>query len=174
MAAAELLTAAQEDYLEAIYVLAPAGTGARMGDIAKHVDVHKSTVTAALHSLAKRGLVEYHPYKPVVLTPGGKRIAAQVLRRHETLCRFLTDVLAVEGRVAENTACEMEHVVPPSVIERFTAFTNFMESRPQEGERFLRELGLVCTRTSSHGGRERCVEATENGPCEKESGGEAH
>ncbi|MBN2312035.1 MAG: metal-dependent transcriptional regulator [Candidatus Hydrogenedentes bacterium] len=154
------LTAALEDYLEAVYVLASGESGARVGDIAKQVNVHKSTVTAALHSLADRKLVNYVPYKPITLTPHGKRLGSTILKRHKTLRRFLTSVLAVDGDVAEETACKMEHVIPPEVIDRFTGFAEFIEVCPRTDIHFTREHGYFCETGPGRAECERCVAAT--------------
>ena len=154
------LTATLEDYLEAIYVLASRERGARVGDIARQVDVHKSTVTAALHSLAERELVHYVPYKPITLTARGRRLGETIFRRHKTLRRFLTDVLGIEETVAEDAACKMEHVIPPQVIGRFTSFADYIESCPRAGARFTRGFGYFCKAGPDHGDCERCPAST--------------
>lgn len=157
MAAAKPLTATLEDYLEAIHALAPGNTGARMGDIARRLGVHKSTVTAALRSLAERGLVEYAPYRPVTLTGRGKGIGEEVLRRHDTLRRFLVEVLGIDGAVAEETACKMEHVMSGDVIARFTSFADFMAACPRVSAHFSQGIGYFCGDTPGKGKCERCA-----------------
>jgi DtxR family transcriptional regulator, Mn-dependent transcriptional regulator len=160
MAAARPLTATLEDYLEAIHALAPGNEGARTGEIARRVGVHKSTVTAALKSLAERGLVDYEPYRPVTLTRRGKGIGAEVLRRHDTLRRFLVEVLGIDGGVAEETACKMEHVMPGEVIGRFTSFADFMAACPRVSAHFTRGIGYFCADTPGKGNCERCAAAS--------------
>jgi DtxR family Mn-dependent transcriptional regulator len=152
------LSAALEDYLEAIYVLAE-DDGARVGDIAEHVGSHKSTVTAALHALAERGMVHYTPYKPVNLSAAGKRAAARVYQRHETLRRFLTEVLGVEKEAAEDAACKMEHVIPPDVINRFTAFADFVQFCPRASFVYSRGGGYFCSEHPEEVDHSRCLEA---------------
>ena len=145
------LTSTLEDYLEAVFVLSSDSKGARVDDIAAHVGVHKSTVTAALHALSGRGLVDYVPYRPVSLTSRGRRLGATIRGRHKTLRRFLTDVLGIEGALAEDTACRMEHVVPPEVVERFTSFTDFVEACPHASGRFSEGSGFSCEDGSCDG-----------------------
>ena len=138
------LSATLEDYLEAIYQLVKTRKVARVGAIAEKVSVHKSTVTAALHSLAKQGYVNYTPYKPVTLTPAGKKLGAKVYKRHKSLHRFLRDVLDIDTEEAEETACKMEHVIPPHIIKRFSAFADFVETCP-------RADALFANRCETHG-----------------------
>lgn len=156
MSNSEKLSAKMEDYLEAVYMHGGLRSGARVGDIARQVNVHKSTATAALHVLADQGLVEYVPYKPVKLAKRGKQLGAHIFRRHETLQRFLTEVLGIAEEVAEDTACKMEHVIPPPVIERFTAFADFMDKCPHAGARFNAGFGYCCNAALTPSGCKHC------------------
>lgn len=156
MTVTDKLSAKMEDYLEAVYVLGGTRDGARVGDIARQVRVHKSTATAALHTLAEQGLVDYTPYKPVKLARRGKQLGARIVKRHETLRRFLMEVLGVAEGVAEDTACKMEHVIPPDVVERFTAFADFVDKCPHAGARFTAGFGYCCQAARSPGGCEHC------------------
>ena len=157
---AEALTASLEDYLEAIHVIVSEKRVARVRDIAGRLDVHKSTVTAALHTLADRQLINYVPYEAVTLTPRGRRAGANVLRRHETLRRFLTDVFGVGKKTATETACKMEHVIPSDVVERFAAFSEFIEVCPRAGAEWIRGFGYFREEGRKRGNCERCVELT--------------
>jgi DtxR family Mn-dependent transcriptional regulator len=49
-------------------------------------------------------------------------VAEQIVRRHNVLKEFFTEVLAVDAGVAEDCACKMEHLVPDMVMERFVEF----------------------------------------------------
>lgn len=156
MRAAEPLSAVMEDYLEAVYLLSEKDENVHAGDIASRVDVHKSTATAALHALADHKLIEYEPYKPVHLTRRGKHLGALIARRHRALRRFLTEVLGIDASTAEETACRMEHVVPPEVIERFAAFADFVENCPRADARFAEGLGYLCEDADREPGCAHC------------------
>ncbi len=160
MTTLQTLSAKMEDYLEAIYVLGGTRDGARVGDVARHVNVHKSTATAALHVLAEQGLVEYEPYKPVKLARRGMRLGACIYERHETLRNFLVEVLGIKEDTAAETACKLEHVIPPEVIERFTAFAEFVDKCPHAGARFKAGFGYYCEEAVSSHGCRHCGKAT--------------
>lgn len=154
------LSASLEDYLETIYVLVneqgvARGT-ARSSDIAERMGVHKSTVTTALHALGSRGLVNYTPYKPVSLTADGRRRGRELLRRHKALHGFLVHVLRIDEETAEETACRMEHVIPPAVMERFNDFAAYMEQCPRTGADWRRGSGYVCMNRPEHGTCDHC------------------
>ncbi len=123
----EQLSAALQDYLEAILALTHETGEARAGDIAARLGVHKSTVTAALRALSDKGLIHYAPYEAVSLTGGGSSIAREVSRSHEILRGFLQDVLLVEPGLAETNACRMEHVMDRCVLDRLLALADYMQ-----------------------------------------------
>jgi len=122
VSAPQQLSASLEDYLEAIYHVVEAKQAARAKDIAARLHVSGSSVTGALHALAKREFINYAPYDVITLTPEGRRIAEDVVRRHRVLRTFFTRVLDVADDEADEAACRMEHAVPRSILERFIAF----------------------------------------------------
>lgn len=127
------LSESLEDYLEAIMHIEEEKKAARPKDIARHLSVSPPSVTAALQNLSARGLVNYQPYDLVTLTPRGRRLARDVIRRHEGLRRFLTDVLKIDDEKADRVACDMEHAVPPEVMDRLLAFVDFVADSPHGG-----------------------------------------
>lgn len=116
------VTPVLEDYLEAIFNLSDDDRGARSRDIADAMHVHKSTVTSALRALKQMGLIHYAPYEAVSLTEAGRKVAADVVQRHETLREFFTGVLGVDPDTAEKAACGMEHSMPREIVEKLALF----------------------------------------------------
>lgn len=125
------LTPALEDYLEAIFNLCKFDAAARSRDIAESLNVHKSTVTAALKSLGHLNLINYAPYEAVTLTPEGKRLAADVASRHAALKDFFVDVLKVDRTLAETAACGMEHSIPREIVDKLAQFAIQMRDCPR-------------------------------------------
>ncbi|MFP4028985.1 MAG: metal-dependent transcriptional regulator [Candidatus Brocadiia bacterium] len=138
------LSPAYEDYLEAIARLLVDKSGARVGEIAGLVGVHKSTVSAAVKGLAEKGLVNYSPYEEITLTSDGKRIAGEIRRRHEVIREFLENVLSVDQETAEANACRMEHVMDADVLERLSFFAEFVQNCPRAGEDWLKKFRYYC------------------------------
>jgi DtxR family Mn-dependent transcriptional regulator len=151
MSEAENLSAPLEDYLETIAELIEDHGSARAGQIAKELSVHKSTVTAALQSLSRKGLVNYAPYQAATLTTDGESRAAEIIRRHESIKRFLTDVLLIADPVAEENACRLEHTLDDEVLARMGQFADFLElseaGKKVCGDGFAR----FCGKTSNDG-----------------------
>ncbi|MDR0871413.1 MAG: metal-dependent transcriptional regulator [Planctomycetaceae bacterium] len=115
------LTAAMEDYMEAIYHIVEEHGYAKSGQIADRLGVHKSTVTTALHFLKSQGYIEYEPYQDVKLNDKGREEAEGIVRRHDIFYRLLNQLLGVEKDEASALACELEHSLSPNVAGKFIA-----------------------------------------------------
>ncbi len=134
------LSATLEDYLGVVLTLQREKRFARVSDIASALHVAKSAVTAALQSLAVKGLVNYQPYEPVTLSKEGEQQAEEILFRHRIIIDFLRDVLAIEPREAESIACQMEHAINGVALEKFVCFLAFIGTRSDKGKTWLKEF----------------------------------
>jgi len=117
-----LLSASQEDYLEAIFQLLLDRPAARARDIARRLRVSGASVTTALKHLAARDLIHYAPYEYVTLTAEGRAAARRVARRHAVLRDFFVEELGAEPGEAEACACRVEHAVTPALFERWVRY----------------------------------------------------
>ena len=142
MSQTEPLSSSLEDYLEAIFHLVNEHKVARVRDVADRLSVSRPSVSHALRHLAEKGLVAYTPYEMIDLTDEGRELARDVVRRHEALKGFLVEVLNVEDALAEETACKMEHVVPPSVIQRFVEYQAYLKRQPEAQSTWIRGKGF--------------------------------
>jgi DtxR family Mn-dependent transcriptional regulator len=135
------LSASQEDYLEAIFNITAESPVARVKEIASRLNVNNSSVTGALRQLADKELINYEPYGHITLTNKGKRAGSDVVKRHATLCGFLTKVLDINNEFAEESACKIEHVLPERVKERLAILIEEVERddsfKKKLSERFL-------------------------------------
>ena len=145
MTTTDELTSQGEDYLEAIYHLRAELGLARARDIASRLGVHKSTVTGALRSLADKGLVAYAPYEAAGLTREGERRARDVIRRHEAIGRFLSEVLLLDAAHSQEDACRIEHAVGPQLLSRLSELVDFIEESPEFRSAWLKRMGLPCS-----------------------------
>lgn len=141
---ASTLSESLGDYLETIYHLIQDKNVARVKDIAARMQVHMSSVTGALKALAEKKLVNYNPYSFVTLTPLGKRTAQEIVKRHEILARFFTDVLGIDDAAAERNACHMEHTIGPKAFKRLVKFIEFVTQCPRAGKTWMQEFGQFC------------------------------
>jgi len=126
----EPLSESLEDYLETILELQTTKNVARSKDIAEKLDIKRGSVTGMLKKLAKNKLINYEPYGYVTLTPGGKKIALEIERRHIFLKDFLFRVLQVDEKTADRTACQMEHAMDKQTFKKFRDFVKKIDTCP--------------------------------------------
>lgn len=120
-----------ERYIEAIYGLEGGERKVRTKDIAKELNVREPSVTEMLNKLKGEGLVEYEPYHGTSLTQKGRDLAQKLMKKHSTFAEFLK-MIGVDGEIAEEDACRIEHVVNHETVNRLRKFLNFVEKGPEE------------------------------------------
>jgi DtxR family Mn-dependent transcriptional regulator len=135
-----ILTPAMQDYLEAIHHLQRENRVARVKDIAERLQVKLPSVSGALKSLKSKDLVHHEDYGYVTLTGEGRRLADQIISRHEAVRRFLTSILQIDGERAEDEACRLEHAVSAETLKRLVALIEFVEKCPRGGQDWLNRL----------------------------------
>ncbi len=140
------LSASLEDYLEAIFNLAAGAEGARSKDVADTLGVAKSSVPGALQLLREKGLANYEPYGRVTLTRQGRVAAREIVRKHDILEAFFTDVLGVEARTAQRAACQAEHTLGPEVIGQLLRFMDYLAAGNESGHDMSAEFRRFCAR----------------------------
>jgi len=157
------LTSTMEDYLEAIFILDKDKKVIRVRDIAKRMDVKMPTVTSMLRTLSDRGLVHYEKYEYVELTDSGADVGREMRRRHRMLYRFLTDILKIDAKTADDEACKVEHTLSLTTLESLTNFMEFIQTCPRAGESWLRYFDEF--RKLGHR-PEKCGTCAEQFPCD--------
>ena len=112
------LSASLEDYLEVIFNLIQEKNEAKASDIALKMNVAKASVTDALKALSRKELIQYEPYKPIILTDKGKILANKIIERHDVLSVFFEEILGLEKTEAVDNACRIEHVISANALEK--------------------------------------------------------
>ena len=111
-----------EDYTKAIYALSRRGTGVvATNRLAERLGLTPGSVSAMLKKLDERGLVEHLPYRGVVLTAEGERVALEVMRHHRLLELYLAEHLEVPWDRVHEEAEALEHVLSEDLEARIAA-----------------------------------------------------
>ena len=151
------LTPTMEDYLEVIYNLAKEKRVAREKDIANKIGVKMPTVTNMLKTLSEKGLIDHARYEYVELTTKGSDLAGDIDQRHQILMRLLTDILKINFDQADEDACNMEHAISPTTLERIVDFMEFIETCPRGGTDWLEHFD-ECRKRGHIKHKGRCLE----------------
>jgi DtxR family transcriptional regulator, Mn-dependent transcriptional regulator len=122
-APAERPSEAIQDYAKAIYALQRRADGhpVATNDLAERLEVTPASVSAMLKKLADRGLVEHVPYRGVVLTGAGEKVALEVMRHHRLLELYLAEHLGVPWDRVHAEAEALEHVISEDLEARIAA-----------------------------------------------------
>lgn len=112
------ITRSVEDYLKAILLLEAKGQPALTSDIAEQLTLSAPSVSGMIKRLSDQDLIEHAPYKGVVLTSSGRRVALQMLRRHRIIEAYLVGFLGYSWDTVHDEAERLEHAVSEVLIER--------------------------------------------------------
>lgn len=116
------LSASKQDYLETILEFSSDTGQARSIDIARTLGVSRASVNKSLGFLKDSGLIEHEHYGDIKLTETGLRMAKAVRARHDSLKRFLEEVLKVSPETADHDACRMEHAISPETASKLREY----------------------------------------------------
>ena len=117
----EQATAAEEEYLQTIYWLEEAGFSITGANIARAMQLSAPTVHEMVGRLENDGYVAREDDRSLTFTESGRRHAAEVVRRHRMIERFLTDVLGIPWDEVHEEAERLEHAMSPVLEERMMA-----------------------------------------------------
>jgi DtxR family Mn-dependent transcriptional regulator len=112
------LTHAIQDYLKEIYKLQSDGGRASTSAVAERMGVAQPSVTSMLKKLAALGLAEHEPYRGVVLTDKGERVALEVIRHHRLLEQYLAETLGLSIDAVHDEADRLEHALSEELEAR--------------------------------------------------------
>lgn len=117
------LSYSEENYLKAIYHLSKGGKNAvTTNNIAEMMDTKAASVTDMVKRLAQKGTLSHEKYKGVTITPRGKAVALQVIRKHRLWEVFLVDKLKFQWDEVHEIAEQLEHIKSPLLIEKLDEF----------------------------------------------------
>jgi len=80
--------------------------------------------------LQDSGLVQYQPYKGVLLTEEGDQVARDILRKHRLWEVFLCEKLGLTYEQAHDFACELEHTTADLLADHLDRFLDFPAVNP--------------------------------------------
>lgn len=128
-----------EDYVEVLYNIQKNKDKVHTNDVASYLNINPASVTEIFQKLDKEGYINYEKYIGVSLTKKGTNLAQKTKNKHEKLTEFLI-ILGVDKTIAENDACEMEHILHSDTMDtivKFVEVINKCEFTPFWLERFI-------------------------------------
>jgi len=123
-------TQAIEDYLKTIYEIQHEQSKVATTVLAERLGVAPASATGMIKKLAEMRLVAYEPYRGVVLTEGGQKIALEVIRHHRLVELYLTEALGVPWDQVDAEAEKWEHVLSEDLEDRIDALLGYPTTDP--------------------------------------------
>ena len=110
-----------EMYLRTIYELEEEGITPLRARIAERLEQSGPTVSQTVARMERDGLLHVRTDRSLDLTPEGRELATNVMRKHRLAERLLTDVLGLDIHQVHDEACRWEHVMSEEVEKRVVA-----------------------------------------------------
>ena len=119
----ESVTSAVEDYAKAIYALQARTQGGAVSTnaLAERLGVTPASASNMVKKLDALGLVAHEPYRGVLLTEQGEKVALEVIRHHRLLELFLAESLDVPWDRVHDEAEVLEHHLSEELEELIAA-----------------------------------------------------
>ena len=120
------LTESLEKYLLAIYELSKTGKNIKVKNVSEYLNIGGPSTADAIKALREKGVVNYVPYGNISLTEKGASFIEIKKYRHNTIFRFLNEVLGINQAVAQKNTSAIEYSMTEDVLIRFVHFLDFM------------------------------------------------
>ncbi len=126
-----MITLTEENYIKSIYQLGRYGTmTVSTNGIAEALETKASSVTDMVKKLAEKGYANYKRYQGVSLTPEGKKIAADVVRKHRLWEVFLVEKLNFTWDEVHDIAEQLEHIKSEKLINELDKLLDYPTHDP--------------------------------------------
>ncbi len=120
-----------ENYIKAIYHLSESDSfSVSTSALSEHLVTTAASVTDMLKKLADQKLIEYIKYKGVKLTPNGRSLALQLIRKHRIWETFLHIKLGITWDEVHEIAEQLEHIKSDLLIDKLDESLNFPKYDP--------------------------------------------
>ena len=123
------LSEAQEDYLKQVFLLSEGGPVSTQA-LAERMGVRPASVTGMVKKLAALGLLDYAPYRGVLLTEAGRAVALEVLRHHRLIETYLAEALGYDWDEVHAEAERLEHHISEAFEARIAEWLGHPERDP--------------------------------------------
>lgn len=115
----------EENYLKALLHLVNEQGEISVTELSKRLKISSPTANSMIKKLAVKGWVNYKKYKPLSLTPKGKKRAALIIRKHRLTEMFLVEKMKFGWEQVHPIAEQIEHVDSDLFFNRMDEILGF-------------------------------------------------
>jgi DtxR family Mn-dependent transcriptional regulator len=124
------VSSSKENYIKAIFHLQEADGIVTTNALARELDTRAASVTDMLKKLKTQKLLLYEKYQGFKLSPEGRKVALQIIRKHRLWEFFLVEKLSFGWEEVHEMAEELEHISSKKLVDRLDEFLGFPKSDP--------------------------------------------
>jgi DtxR family Mn-dependent transcriptional regulator len=125
-----MATNIKENYLKAIYFLDRKDNNISLSELSKEMGVSIPTVNSMVKRLQEEKWVIYEKYKPLKITPKGKKQAALIIRKHRLTEMFLEQFMGFGWDEVHDIAEEIEHIKIDEFFDRMDKLLGYPSVDP--------------------------------------------
>lgn len=128
-----MLSIAEENYIKRLLSLTldnPDKEGVGTNELATSLFVKPSTANDMLKKLRQKELIQYEKYGRIHLTPQGRKIGMDILRKHRLWETFLYQKLDFTWDEVHEVAEQLEHIQSEKLVEKLDKFLGFPHFDP--------------------------------------------
>lgn len=124
------VSSSKENYIKAIFHLQEEAGIVTTNALARQLDTRAASVTDMLKKLKTQKLLLYEKYQGFKLSPEGRKMALQIIRKHRLWEFFLVEKLQFGWEEVHDMAEELEHISSKKLVDRLDEFLGFPKSDP--------------------------------------------
>jgi len=146
------LTHSSVHHLMAIYELLKKNGYVRGVDVAKYLDISRSSVSITMRKLISKGYVNEDQNKFYSFTPHGQELINGVLSKRRIIKMFFEQILHLSPHLAEEEACKIEHLLEEETGRKMMTLMGFYLSERKVVKQFKKEFKIFhyeCTQVES-------------------------
>jgi DtxR family Mn-dependent transcriptional regulator len=124
------VSSSKENYIKAIFHLQEEDGVVTTNALARQLDTRAASVTDMLKKLKTQKLLLYEKYQGFKLSPEGRRMALQIIRKHRLWEFFLVEKLQFGWEEVHEMAEELEHISSKKLVDRLDEFLGYPKQDP--------------------------------------------
>lgn len=139
----EMVSIATGNFIKTIYKFQQFGIhDTRTGSVARELGISHAAATDMARKLALKELVVYEKYRDIRLTPSGKKVALDIIRKHRLWETFLHKVLGLTMHEIHREAELLEHLTSSFLADRISDYLGHPQTDPH-GDPIPDEKGRI-------------------------------
>lgn len=120
----------EENYLKALFKLSDEKGQINISELSAEMGVSMPTANSMVKKMDGQGWLRYEKYKPLTITPKGKKRASLIIRKHRLTEMFLVEKMGFSWENVHEIAEQVEHVQSEAFFDRMDELLGYPKIDP--------------------------------------------